>query len=60
MRLDEAGNGSMNVITTYTGQLYDKFARITQLNATEQKQAVYKQIEIPNFRVEQFKYELVK
>ncbi|WKN42524.1 DUF3857 domain-containing protein [Tunicatimonas pelagia] len=60
MRLDEAGNGSMVVNTTYSGQLYDRIASITRLNATEQKQAVYEQIEVPNFRVKQFQYELAK
>nr|WKN37728.1 DUF3857 domain-containing protein [Tunicatimonas sp. TK19036] len=58
--LDEEGNGQLTAQTQYTGQLYDDIARITQLNDQEQKQAVYKQIEIPNFRLQSFHYDLTK
>jgi hypothetical protein len=58
MQLDEEGNGLLSVQTTYSGQLYDDVARITRLNDTEQKQAVYQQVNIPNFRLEQFDYTL--
>lgn len=60
MVFDEEGNGQLTVQTQYSGQLYDKIARIALLNDTEQKQAAYQQVDIPNFRLEQFDYQLEK
>ena len=56
MILDEQGNGQLTVQTTYSGQLNDDVAQIAQLNDTEQQQAAYHQIDIPNFRLEQLEY----
>ncbi|MEM9672758.1 MAG: DUF3857 domain-containing protein [Bacteroidota bacterium] len=60
MKLDEQGNGLLTVQTLYSGQLYDDIAYIARLNDTEQKQAAYEQVSIPNFRLEQFDYTLEK
>ncbi|MEM6841993.1 MAG: DUF3857 domain-containing protein [Bacteroidota bacterium] len=60
LSLDESGSGKLSVETSYSGQLYDDVANITRLNETEQKQAAYQQVDIPNFRITQFEYNLDK
>ncbi|MEM8966274.1 MAG: DUF3857 domain-containing protein [Bacteroidota bacterium] len=60
LSLDDTGNGKLLAKTHYSGQLYDDIANITRLNEGEQKQAVYQQVDIPNFRITQFEYNLDK
>ncbi len=57
LRLDDEGNGTLEVTTHYAGLQYDHVDNIVRLPAAEQRKQLYKRIDLPNFRLLDYTYQ---
>lgn len=57
LRLDDEGNGTLEVTTRYAGLQYDHVDDIVRLSAAEQQKRLYQRIDLPNFRLLDYAYQ---
>ncbi|MGB3778868.1 MAG: DUF3857 domain-containing protein [Tunicatimonas sp.] len=57
LRLDDEGNGTLEVTTHYAGLQYDHVDNIVRLSAAEQQKQLYERIDLPNFRLLSYAYQ---
>ena len=60
LHLDEEGNGTLDVTTTYAGLMYDHVEGVTRLPVAEQKKYLHQNIDISNFELVDYQYQAEK
>lgn len=58
VRLDSNGDGSAEIITVYSGLQYDNIEEVLRERMEEQEKYIYKNIDIPKFKINRFNYSL--
>ena len=57
LQLDEEGNGTLEVSTTYAGLMYAHADEVVSLPAAEQRKYLHHSISIPNFKLVNYHYQ---